>query len=982
MNENQPGIPDKLRIKFPHLRPINNPPSLVAINGCGVRVYGKRDFDEETQTYVKTRCICALLIPIFAVDAYRVADATQNRWYFLGKEPLSSFARSWNMAMGCLLLIVGLAVGWDIHKSSPAYQAQQEIKRAAGLMHSGQALAAAGIYRQQLNGPSGADARTGLQGALEAVLASDRAPDIAAAFRLLAGLPENVNQPAPLVPDAFNRALTFVKKYAPANPAAALDIFNAAVPLDPKNPAVPAMHIDLLQQVVAANPDDTNHVSELAVAYETDGQMEKCWALLRPYKARLGATEGARILGQKLLSEQNYADAYVLLFAYVQSRLDTLHAIEAAYKQTLASISKDAIADLNAGRGGEDFYAKYKAASKEQQDVMVDDFIENRTKSSPAYQQALARLKEANNIVPVTLDLGIVQLNRAQALSDPAARKTELEAAEKTFLAIRSFAGESDEYRLFLGQVYYWLGKSKEGRELFDQLLASRKRNYTILMDIAGTLRAVGEKRDARTMVEEAYKAAATDKERYAAAGQRALLEKDGDDQIEWLQKADPSSDWVQIELNAARGTKALEQGNKTLAADFFGKASGGYANLPKTSASLNNWALVCFSLYEATGNIADQKHGMELMEEAIALDPSGSILLHNTTYSLIRQAAKNINHDTINLTALGEQAGPHVLSYLYRDEAGRTQVYRQLQEDEAMKKALGYLDKALLLAPKDLGLYATAMSIYGGFRDTEQLKKLQQRFLIAAPDLAEIRQETLDDYAGKKDKENLEKLQQRIQELKADAAKPALANDTMTLEFLNVTLTGLLQEAWTCGMDVNGGELLAAAQATYQRHQSSASHSALQSAYFFKASEELAQQSPDFARLVAQTRHGLSPEYLIVLVLGRNDPLAGLARKNENVIHAVAMEQESITNFPAWADIAGWALLRTTAPEAATITGDRYKQNDCARLLDELQFQTSPVNASLTLEQYWAQQLLGDEKHATEIYQQALHDGVPLPAL
>ena len=48
MNENQPGIPDKLRIKFPHLRPISAPPSLLAVNGCGVRVYGKRDFDEET----------------------------------------------------------------------------------------------------------------------------------------------------------------------------------------------------------------------------------------------------------------------------------------------------------------------------------------------------------------------------------------------------------------------------------------------------------------------------------------------------------------------------------------------------------------------------------------------------------------------------------------------------------------------------------------------------------------------------------------------------------------------------------------------------------------------------------------------------------------------------------------------------------------------------------------------------------------------
>ncbi|MDR3459861.1 MAG: hypothetical protein P4N60_20725 [Verrucomicrobiae bacterium] len=197
MNDNQPGIPDQLRIKFPHLQPIKGPPSMVSVNGFGVRVYGRRDFDEETKTYVKTRCLCALLIPVFAVDAYRVADATQNRWYFLGKEPLSSFARSWNLAMGCLLLFVGLAVGWDIHKSSPAYQAQQEIKRAAGLMQAGQPLTAAGVYRQQLNGPSSAAARAGLQGAFENILNSDQAPEVAT----LAGDRYQQNESARLVDD-------------------------------------------------------------------------------------------------------------------------------------------------------------------------------------------------------------------------------------------------------------------------------------------------------------------------------------------------------------------------------------------------------------------------------------------------------------------------------------------------------------------------------------------------------------------------------------------------------------------------------------------------------------------------------------------------------------------------------------------------------------------------------------------------------------
>ena len=86
---------------------------------------------------------------------------------------------------------------------------------------------------------------------------------------------------------------------------------------------------------------------------------------------------------------------------------------------------------------------------------------------------------------------------------DPAARKAELEAAEKTFLAIRGMAGDTDEYRLFLGQVYYWLGRLEEGRALFEELLAANERSYGTLMAVSSTLREVGEDSLARQFTEE-----------------------------------------------------------------------------------------------------------------------------------------------------------------------------------------------------------------------------------------------------------------------------------------------------------------------------------------------------------------------------------------------------------------------------------------------------------------------------------------------
>ena len=68
----------------------------------------------------------------------------------------------------------------------------------------------------------------------------------------------------------------------------------------------------------------------------------------------------------------------------------------------------------------------------------------------------------------------MVLLQHGRTLPDAAARRQELEKAEQTFLAVRGLTGKTDEYRMNLAQVYYWLGKHREGRQLFDEVLADK----------------------------------------------------------------------------------------------------------------------------------------------------------------------------------------------------------------------------------------------------------------------------------------------------------------------------------------------------------------------------------------------------------------------------------------------------------------------------------------------------------------------------
>jgi tetratricopeptide (TPR) repeat protein len=983
MNPNQPGLSDELRHKFPHLRVIKRTPILHTINGFGFSVFGQRDWDAETKTYVKTHCFCALFIPVLALGAYRVVEASPRSWYFIGKEPLSMFARSWNSILALLAVMFALHLGWQAHLASPEYQARQSLRAAATSLKNGQPLQAATTYLPLAQGRYyAAESREGLRASLEQCLQSDSPELVEGGLHLLAGLPPRLNQPAPLVPDAFQHGLSLVEKFKARDLDVALDILKSTAALEPTNAVVKPLQIDLLKLAIAARPDNTNRVVELALIYEADRQLDKSVKVLLPYRQKLGATEGARILGQYLLQEGKYEEAYGLLFPYVQVRLDRLHGIEAAYSNAVAVVSGRALADLNADRADRSFYESYKTASKAQKAEMVDNYIESRMRSDPLLKRVLAELEEANQIVPVALDLGIVQLNRAQNLKDAAARKTELEAAEKTFLAIRSFAGNTDEYRLFLGQVYYWLGKSQQGKELFDQLLASRKRAFPILMSLAKTLREVGETTQARGLTEEAYKTATKKEDKFDAAALRARLQTDIDDEITWLEKCDVNETDIQIELNSARGEKALSDGQRELAAQYLRKAIAGYEKLPQNAAVLNNCGLACLNLYSVTGDIADNNKALALLQEAVTLNPGNSLVLLNTTHQLFTRAYMDVVGDAIRFGNIKESPDQEMLNHLFNDEPQRRQIYQRLEEDAYLKKALTDLDKALLLAPKNQRLYWMGVNVQNGFRNLPELQKLQQRIQIASPDLTEFQQGMKDFYSGVKEAERMSQLTNEIQRLEGLLAAPAINEHPLSLEFVRVKLIESRQQLVVGGAPVDSRKMLDEALAVYQLHQDNATLNSLTAAYFFRGHDELCHQSAEYARLAGKTRRVLSPRHLIALLLERDDALSPQIRKNASVLKALELAKEQGRRFPSFRPVSDWALFRTTDPAEADLASRQLKADPAGRLADEIQFELNPLSGTFVLEQYWTRKMSGDGAGATRLYQNALHDGVPLPPL
>lgn len=109
----------KRKLQLGEIKPIDSAPSLYTINGIGSTLYGRRDFDSDTNTYVATLYFTFFFVPIIPLAAYRVKDAGTNRYQFYGKVPLTRSAYIGPGIAWLLVIILIIVNGFD--NNSPSY---------------------------------------------------------------------------------------------------------------------------------------------------------------------------------------------------------------------------------------------------------------------------------------------------------------------------------------------------------------------------------------------------------------------------------------------------------------------------------------------------------------------------------------------------------------------------------------------------------------------------------------------------------------------------------------------------------------------------------------------------------------------------------------------------------------------------------------------------------------------------------------------
>ncbi|MBI1373693.1 MAG: tetratricopeptide repeat protein [Phycisphaera sp.] len=981
MSDEHKDFQSMLRARFPQMKPIGSPPALGSINGCGFMVYGERDRDTETGTYVKTLCFCLVFVPVLMLRAYRVADASPRGWYFLGSEPLSMLAKGWNAVVLFMAMTIGVGVWWGSVTSSPDYKAGLRVAAADDLRDDGKPGRAAIIYKEVATGATSHAAEASkrldelVSGALIKAPAKDAKDIVDAAIAVRRR--SKADNP---YGDLYAKGVEAVLRIGEADPRAASELLEALRPAAPDEKEFSERQLALLERVLAKEPNDVALASRLAESYEATDNLDKCQALLEPMRDKLGDSEAARILGQIYAAKGEHEKAYTLLEPYVKQRLNTLHNAETAYQKAVEQAWKRELNILDKGRGPKSFYRQYERANEAAQEKLVQDYMAEKLRNDGGLADRREALRETASVVPVALDLGMVMLNRAQSLPDPAARRKELEAAEKTFLAIQGVAGETDEYRLYLGQVYYWLGRHAEGHKLFDELLASHDRSHEWLTMVATSLRNLGDTSAARQLAEEAYNTAPDKETKARAARLRSVMQVDADDAIKWLKLADPNDPEVKASLNSALGSQAIARGDRDAAKKHLRIAIDAYDTMIESTVSLNNCALVYFQLYRLGGDRKDFDRGVEMMDKAVRMSPSESILLGNTASVILNKVVLDTTGDAIDFLAADHNVQFDALNFLYDEESARRGMIERFMSHPDTARAASYGQKVMLLRPKNVESYALSSAVYAMAEDADELESVLKRVRGVELDMVDARKLAQSYHAGERDKQMLaearESSDRLMRAVKATAsvggATHALAVSTLVEH--RMTLVSL-------GQAVDADETVKLAETAYAAAPSNGSRYTLVHALLLRAAQNLTRIDASFGQMVNQYRRSLGVMYLIPVAMERGGALAQAVSTHPDVRRAQDLVEVDTQRLPATSSPWTWAMLQGREGGAAQRVAAQWRTNRVRRLGLELDGLLSPFDATLAWKTYWAAKMTGGDPAAGLARLRAVAAaGVPTP--
>ena len=926
-----------LKGRYGQMEPISKMPFLGSFLGCGFQFSATYEHDDEIASFLTNHSFCLLTVPILHLGAYRIVE-TQEGSVVIGRELLSTNARTWNLCSPIVIVLLALSIWYWQYRSTDSFKAQRRLAQAAQLLEEKNYSESIQAYREVANGKTKykTDAIQAVERLIKDSLNDAPTEKVAACLDILVEMVQlRELEEETLTP--LDHGLRLAEMRLAKEPDAALEILDAVSALGEQDERFVKMRLPLLERLAKQKPDDVEVAVQLAMLYQMQGEWDKCETLLVPHKDKLGDGEGARILGQVYARSGKFDEGYPLLNGYVESRLKQMHRAQKSYESLRKKLIDTALHKLRNDQGPAQLQRKIRAASEKLRTELVNDFIQETLRDNRELGTAQLEVMKYARVVSVATQLGMVVLRRGTRLRDPQARTKEMKKAEKIFLSVRGLASQSSQYQLSLGEVLYWLERPKEAQVLFDTFLSRQKRSHPALMAVAGLLRNLGSSSEAGKLAEEAYSKGSSDAEKHSSATLRALTTNDLDDTIKWLQRCNQANLDTKALLAKNRAQRSMISGDLKSAETDFRLAISIYEKQVDSTASFNNAALAYSQLFTVTGDVTMLDKRLTLLERAVTLAPSDGIVLSNVATATTSAAYRNVIGKSLDLGAIKSSGSNDLLQFLFDDNAGRERIIAKVKKNRLMQKAVDFLEQSRLIAPKRIDSYEHLATLAFFVGDLEGLKSLILRAQKSQPgqDRAVIWKNYL---SGKNDQEITKGLQSSLKE-QAQVVKSLRGKSSSKRSFAAAAcqLVSTMIRARQYGQSPTTDEIVTLAKEAYQTAPSVATRNHLVWSLLIRGSATEAKRSAALRKILSANDKRLSRTQFIVFLMSRDAKLRAKLIKNADIRRSqeltLVVAKKDPQSFSYW----DWALLRLAFPEDAKRMRGAIEKNDLNALNDQL---------------------------------------------
>jgi hypothetical protein len=482
------------------------------------------------------------------------------------------------------------------------------------------------------------------------------------------------------------------------------------------------------------------------------------------------------LLAQVTAAQGKLEVADAQFMSLLGDRVQRFAAASAALRDTAKKTQDRIGAQLRAGDVPDDLKRQYETADESGRQDLISHWVDEQMASDAVLNAARAKYVALGDIVPMSLAAGSVKLRRAQAMSG-AARNAMLEAAERTFLAIRSEAEGQPEFRLGLGEIYARLGKASESEAEFAAVLA--KNDPKLSLRVASIYRDIGSVARAKQVAGQVFASAASPTKESAASLLGLISEGDDEEAERWYRKADQKDPFVRTMLLEIEGTRLQREGNTVECVAKFAAAAKAWLALANTSnsAGYNNAAVANQRGFACSGDpqaLRDAAAAFELAYRNRPDDPivAGNLAALLNTSGELRILARHVDVRALRL----DQADISNVVGMLLESSERAGLLAELAADPSIRRGSEILAQFEILAPNNPAPYTHRFAEAARKRDLEAASAVVERARHAkAIDVSEAAAARERWLAGTDDAKILASLENDRARLEAACARPGL---------------------------------------------------------------------------------------------------------------------------------------------------------------------------------------------------------------